>query len=110
MHLEVKKQLNELKKLCKQLRIKRMYVFGSASSGQMKATSDIDLLIAFDDSLGIDEYSANYFTLHERLRGLFNREVDIVTEPSLSNPYFIDGINRTKELIYGTDSEIFALW
>ncbi|MDR1331534.1 MAG: nucleotidyltransferase domain-containing protein [Tannerella sp.] len=108
MHDIVKKRKNELAKLCRQLRIKRMYVFGSASSGQMTAASDIDFLIAFDDSLSINEYSANYFTLHERLRHLFRREIDVVTEPSLSNPYFINSINRTKELIYGTDSEISA--
>ena len=101
MHLIVKEKLDVLKSLCKYFRIKRMYVFGSASTGQMKEESDIDLLISFEDGLSIEEYTENYFSLQYRLRELFKRNVDIVTESSLSNPFFIQGVNQTKELIYG---------
>jgi hypothetical protein len=32
---------------------------------------------------------------------LFSRPVDLVTEKSLSNPFFIESLNQTKTLIYG---------
>ncbi|RZL31341.1 MAG: nucleotidyltransferase domain-containing protein, partial [Pedobacter sp.] len=32
---------------------------------------------------------------------LFDREIDLVTENSLSNPYFINEIEQSKQLIYG---------
>ncbi len=94
------KRKDDLKDLCKELKIKRLYAFGSAVSGDFNDNSDIDFLISFADNLTVEEYTNNYFLLHYKLRELFNREVDIVTERTLSNPYFIDSINETKELIY----------
>ena len=96
--IENKKE--ELINLCKSLKIQRMNVFGSVVSGKFNKDSDIDLLISFSDGLSVDEYTNNYFTLHYKLRELFNRNIDIVTERTLSNPYFIESINETKELIY----------
>lgn len=90
----------ELIRLCKTLKIVRMNVFGSAASGDFREDSDIDLLISFSDNLSVEEYTENYFILHYKLRELFNREIDIITETSLSNPYFIESINKTKSLIY----------
>lgn len=94
------KRKDDLKDLCKELKIKRLYAFGSAVSGNFNDNSDIDFLISFADNLTVEEYTNNYFLLHYKLRELFNREVDIVTERTLSNPYFIESINETKELIY----------
>jgi uncharacterized protein len=96
--LETKK--DELKNLCQTLGIKRLYAFGSVVSERFNEKSDIDFLISFADHLSVEEYTNNYFLLHYKLRELFNREIDIVTERTLSNPFFIESINETKELIY----------
>jgi len=96
--LETRKE--DLKDLCKLLKVKRLYAFGSVVSDKFRDDSDLDFLISFSDSLSVEEYTNNYFSLHYKLRGLFNREIDIVTERTLSNPYFIESINETKELIY----------
>ena len=87
--------------ICKTLRIKRMYVFGSTTKNTFTESSDIDLLISFEDDISTEEYSDNYFILHQKLRDLFKREIDITTEKSLSNPYFIKKIDNEKLLIYG---------
>lgn len=100
MNQIIEHKKGELIDLCRFLKIKRMDVFGSSVSGLFDKDSDIDFLISFADDLSIKEYTENYFTLQYKLRELFNREVDIVTEKSLSNPYFIDSINKTKVLIY----------
>jgi len=100
MQLILEKQKEDLRRICQNLKIKRLYVFGSAVSGKLTENSDLDFLISFDDNLTVEEYTNNYFALHYRLRELFNREIDIVTERTLSNPYFIESINETKELIY----------
>jgi predicted nucleotidyltransferase len=91
---------DELIQLCQQLKIIRLYAFGSVVSEDFKEDSDIDFLISFSENLSHEEYADNYFTLHYKLRELFNREIDIVTERTLSNPYFIQSINETKSLIY----------
>ena len=100
MQLYIKNRLDDLKNICTQLGVKRLYLFGSATSRNFDSESDIDFLIAFDENLPIEQYTQNYFELHYKLKELFNRPVDIVTERSLSNPFFIEGIEETKELIY----------
>ena len=96
--LEIQKE--NVKEICQMLKVKRLYAFGSVVSDKFRSDSDIDFLISFADNLTIEEYTNNYFSLHYKLRDLFQREIDIVTERALSNPYFIESINKTKELIY----------
>lgn len=97
----IEQRKEELKNICVRLKIRRLYAFGSAvSSDKFKENSDIDFLIAFDDSISPEEYSENYFRLQYKLRELFNREIDVITERSLSNPYFIESVNKNKVLIY----------
>jgi predicted nucleotidyltransferase len=96
--IEMRKE--DLRNLCKELRIKRLYAFGSVVSGNFNDRSDIDFLLSFNDNLTIEEYTNNYFKLQYKLRELFNRDIDVVTERTLSNPYFIESINESKELIY----------
>jgi predicted nucleotidyltransferase len=97
----VENRKNELKDICENLKIKKLYAFGSVvSDDKFGENSDMDFLISFDENISLEEYSENYFQLHYKLRELFGREVDIITERSLSNPYFIDRVNQSKVLIY----------
>ncbi len=100
MNRIISENQNELTKLCQSLNIKRMNVFGSVVSGEFNANSDIDFLIKFSEKLSGEQYTENYFELHYKLRKIFNREIDIITESTLSNPYFIESINKSKKLIY----------
>ncbi|MFN7119643.1 MAG: nucleotidyltransferase domain-containing protein [Saprospiraceae bacterium] len=59
----------------------------------------MDLLISFKD-ISIEEYTDNYFELHYKLQELFQRDIDLLTENSLSNPFFIKQIEETKQLLY----------
>lgn len=95
--LENKK--HDLHKLCEKYDIKTMYVFGSATSGSFNEASDVDILISFKE-IPFDKYTDNYFELHEALENLFNRKVDLITERSLSNPYFIQSVEESKQLLY----------
>ncbi len=100
MHKILESRKEDLIAICHDLKLKRLYAFGSVVSNNFTENSDIDFLISFTDNLSVEEYTNNYFSLHYKLRDLLNREIDIVTEPTLSNPYFIESINETKELIY----------
>jgi predicted nucleotidyltransferase len=100
MQALIKNNLTDIQRILHSLGIKRCYVFGSAANGDFNEQSDIDFLLSFDDRLSIDEYSNNYFELHYQLRELLKREIDIVTERTLSNPYFIEKVNPSKVLIY----------
>jgi uncharacterized protein len=92
-------KINELKRLCELYNVRTMYAFGSVCTDKFNNDSDIDFLISFDN-LSFDQYTDNYFDLHYKLQDLFERQIDLLTENSLSNPYFIKGIEQTKQLIY----------
>jgi uncharacterized protein len=99
MNRIVSDRIDELKKLCNTYNVKSMYVFGSVCTDKFNDNSDIDILISFDD-ISIDQYTENYFDLHYKLQDLFGRKIDLLTDKSLSNPYFIKGLEQTKQLIY----------
>ncbi len=95
----IKDKIQELKVICKTYDVRTMYVFGSACTNKFNAGSDIDILVSFKD-ISIEKYTDNYFEIHYKLEELFGRKIDLLTENSLSNPYFIESIEETKELLY----------
>ncbi|CAN5589991.1 nucleotidyltransferase domain-containing protein [soil metagenome] len=95
----IENKLPRLKELCQIYDVKNMYVFGSACTDNFNDSSDIDILISFKE-ISIEKYTENYFELHFKLEELFNRRVDLLTENSVSNPYFIQSIEETKRLLY----------
>ena len=99
MNSIITEKVNELKTLCNKYSVKSMYVFGSVCTEKFNDTSDIDILISFKE-LSIEQYTDNYFELHYKLQDLFGRKIDLLTEKSLSNPFFIKGVEQTKQLIY----------
>ncbi len=95
----IKNKIDELQLLCEKYDVKSMYLFGSATTEKFNDSSDIDILISFKE-IPFEKYTDNYFELHEMLEKLFNRKIDLLTEKSLSNPYFIQSIEKTKQLVY----------
>lgn len=89
----------KLHELCERYDVKTMHLFGSAAEGDFMGSSDIDLLITFKD-ISAEKYADNYFELHETLEKLFQRKVDLVTARSLSNPIFIERVEKTKQPLY----------
>lgn len=101
LHSIIKNNLVEIKSLLNQNKVKRAYAFGSVCTDKFNEQSDIDLLISFQDGMEPIERGENWWVLLYALQKLFNREVDLITEETLKNPYFIKNINERKELIYG---------
>jgi len=91
--------IETLKKLCRQHRVKRLYAFGSVCTDDFNDKSDIDLIIAFKPRF-FDGYVDNFLSLEAKLNKLFQRPVDLIAEESLQNPYFIKVVNQTKIPIY----------
>lgn len=82
-------------------KVEKAYLFGSVTTANFTAQSDIDLLITFKENIDPLEKGELWWSLYDSLRLHFNREIDLVTESSLKNPYFIEEVNNTKQLIYG---------
>ena len=80
--------LERIPDLCRQYHVRRLDVFGSAADGRFDpAGSDIDLLVTLEPMQPV-AYSKAHMGLHEALIQLFGRDVDLVTERSIINPYF----------------------
>ncbi|OHB65784.1 MAG: hypothetical protein A2Y76_07860 [Planctomycetes bacterium RBG_13_60_9] len=84
--------------LCQQLRVKRLDLFGSALTSDLRPDSDIDVLVEFGPD-GDDLFS-RHFDLKEGLERLFGRPVDVVVERALRNPYFKASIEHTRKNVY----------
>jgi uncharacterized protein len=95
----LKQHIDKIREHCVQYNVKELYAVGSLANGKLSAKSDIDFLISFND-IPIDEYTDNYFILHELFEKIFNRKIDLITNRSLGNPYFIGSINKNKLLVY----------
>ena len=100
MNQIVTDKIPQLVMLCKKYRVATMYLFGSAATDAFNENSDVDFLISFKNSVTLEEYADYYFDLLFEMEDIFGRKVDLVTEKSLSNPYFIRSVEDTKQLIY----------
>ena len=85
--------------VCRRLGVQRLDLFGSATTASFDpARSDLDFLVEFDQN---DRHLfRRYFDLKETLEGLFGRQVDLVSAGSLSNPYMVESVERTRLTIY----------
>ncbi|WP_055147927.1 nucleotidyltransferase family protein [Jiulongibacter sediminis] len=86
--------------ILRSMQVKSAYLFGSVLTENFDQDSDIDILISFDENLDPLTYGDNYFSLIDQLESLLGRRVDLTTEKSLSNPYFIKELNNTKVSLY----------
>ncbi len=93
-------RLNELENLCRQHRVRRLEVFGSAADGTFDPDrSDIDFLVdflPFKPGTAFD----TYFGLLEDLESLFGRKVDLVDHESIHNPFVLRRVNESRKLVY----------
>lgn len=86
--------------LCRRFHVRRLDLFGSAADGRFDpARSDLDVLVAFEEMPGA-AYADAYFGLRDALAGLFGREVDLVTEPALENPYLRRQIEAQRRRLF----------
>lgn len=95
----VNAKITELRELCLQYKVKQLYLFGSACTERFTTESDLDFLVEFAE-MDILDYADNFFDFKDSLTALFNRQIDLVTVKSLENPYLIESINNSKEMIY----------
>ncbi len=91
---------DELRRLCLRYGVRRLDLFGSASTGRDDpAASDLDFLVEFQPA-ALDGYADAYFGLLDALQELFGRSVDLVVDSAIRNPYFRESVERTRTAVY----------
>lgn len=94
------KHSSDIHKLCKDHKVKSLYAFGSMLTDQFSLTSDIDLIVEFDN-IDVSKYADNYFGLKFSLEDIFKRPIDLLEEKAIKNPYFKKAISQKRQLVYG---------
>lgn len=96
----LKQRRDHLRELCQRHGVARLELFGSAAGDRFDSLrSDLDFLVEFQRTPGTDRF-AQYFGLKEDLESLFARSVDLVMIGALRNPFFIQGVNESRVLLY----------
>ena len=100
MIAELTEHQDEMFALCRRFGVRRLEVFGSATSGDFDpARSDIDFLVELEPPDGASRFDA-FFGLKESLEALFGRPVDLVDPSALDNPYFAAMVEHTRQELY----------
>jgi len=100
MNSILKKNTNIISELCETHKVKELYAFGSVLSSNFNNESDIDLIVNFFPQ-DVLEYADNYYELKFALEEILKREIDLLEEKAIKNPYFKEVVNQNKQLIYG---------
>lgn len=96
----IDKNIDKIRALCNKHKVARLFVFGSILTDNFKKSSDIDLLVDFS---GVDlyDYADNYFDFKTSLEKLLKRQVDLLEDKAVKNPYLRKSIDSSKQMIYG---------
>jgi len=99
MNSIISQNIAQIKSVCDKQQIKSLFAFGSVCTDKFNDQSDIDLLVTFKP-MDFGDYADNYFQTADMFEKILGRKVDLVTNKSLKNPYFVNSVNQTKILLY----------
>jgi uncharacterized protein len=101
MERAIDEKRRQLAQICRQHRVRRLVLFGSALREDFDPErSDLDFLVEFEP-LPPGEYASTYFRLSEALAELFGRDIDLIEAGSVRNPYLKQAIEAQQETVYG---------
>ena len=98
MYLEAYKDI--IQDLCIKYHVNSLHAFGSVLTDKFNDQSDIDMIVSFQ-KIPLENYADNYFDLKFTLQDVLQRPIDLLEEQAIKNPYFLQHINKNKQLIYG---------
>lgn len=93
-----------IRQICREYRVERLYLFGSAAVGESRSDSDIDFLVEFQEAQP-GGFGGPCAGMAVRLEGLFGREADVVERRRIGDPIMLQDIDRTKALVYDAGNQ-----
>jgi hypothetical protein len=88
----------DISRICEKYRVKKLSVFGSATSEHFHDKSDIDFLLELD---GPQNGIKRYMNIKFELEALFSRPVDLVMPKAIKN-------KRIKEYIFSETRKLYV--
>lgn len=97
----INNNIENIRSLCQKHNVSHLSVFGSILTEQFNNDSDIDLVVDFNN-IDIEDYADNYFDFKYSLENLFKREIDLLEDKAIKNPYLRSSIDSSKKLLYAS--------
>jgi uncharacterized protein len=86
--------------LCREFGVRRLDVFGSAVDGRFDPqSSDLDFVADFEGARRPGYFRA-YMGFRRALAELFGREIDLLTEASIVNPYLRRQVEAQRQTLF----------
>ncbi len=98
---ELVEHMDQIKKMCALNKVKSLFAFGSITTSNFNSDSDIDLIVEIDQTDPLS-YSDSYFNLKFQLEKLLHRQIDLLEQKAIKNPYLKAEIENTKVLVYAS--------
>ena len=101
----VAERAEEIRELCRRHGVKRLDLFGSATTGEFdEATSDVDFLVTFHKGVR-KPWAGHYQDLRQSLEEAsleeaLGRSVDLVADKEFRNPYFRQAVEKSRTPLY----------
>ena len=96
---ELSKYSDDIRQLCTQYKVRRLYAFGSVLTSKFDENSDIDFIVDFEP-IDIAQYADNYYDLKFSLEDVFKKPIDLLEEKAIKNPYFRQVVDKQRQLVY----------
>ena len=97
IHVPIDHQRIEV--FCHKWKIKEFSLFGSVLREDFRPDSDVDVLVTFEPDAPWS--LLDIVTMMDELREMFGREVDLLEEDAIRNPFRRHSILTTREVVYG---------
>lgn len=96
--LQIQVPQDEIDEFCRRWRIRELALFGSVLRENFDGDSDVDVLVSFCDGVQWSLYE--WVDMIEELKGVFGRNVDLLSRHALRNPFRRHEILSTQEVLY----------
>jgi predicted nucleotidyltransferase len=90
--------MEKIAEFCRKWKVRRFSLFGSVLREDFGPDSDVDVLVSFQPDSTWDLF--DLVSMRDELAALFGREVDLVEEEGLRNPFRRSTILSTRQVVY----------
>ena len=93
---EINQKLDEIREILTKNKVEKAYLFGSVCTDKFNDKSDVDIIISFPEDLDPLIQGKNWWDILFSLEDTLNKEIDLLTERSITNSYLKAEIDSTK--------------
>ncbi len=90
--------MDSIQEFCRRWQIREFSLFGSVLRADFGPQSDVDVLVSFEPAAEWDLF--HLVDMRDELIALFGRNVDLIEQEGLRNPFRRSTILDTREVIY----------